>query len=110
MAGKKLYLVGRSLCNDQLTCNMLDMILLQKKLGITGQTIHLLQDGVTAAKKNGLFHDQMQKIINAGVTVTVQEEDLLARGDFPLIKGISKVNYSGTIDLIFQNEGICSNI
>ncbi|MHA1681484.1 MAG: DsrH/TusB family sulfur metabolism protein [Promethearchaeota archaeon] len=106
----KLYLIGRSLCEDALACNMLDMILLQASLKITGQHVHFLQDAVIAARDGSTFQKKLRDLMGAGVTISVQKEDVDARGQFPLVEGIKILTYGDAVDLIFHSQKLCSNI
>ncbi|MHA1792243.1 MAG: sulfurtransferase complex subunit TusB [Promethearchaeota archaeon] len=107
---EKLYLVGRSIFEDAFTCNILELILHQRDLGILGQHLHLLQDAVNAAKNGNAFSQKITHLIESGVPVSAQKEDIMARGNFNVVQGVEILSYEDLIDLIFDSEKICSDI
>ena len=107
---QKLYIVGRSIFEDYFTRNIVDMLLLQVELNIHDQHLHLIQDAVISAKKGNSLASKITTLIEKGVRVSVQKEDVLARGNFDLIPGVEINDYDALVDLIFDCEKICSNI
>ncbi|HME53634.1 MAG TPA: DsrH/TusB family sulfur metabolism protein [Candidatus Lokiarchaeia archaeon] len=105
-----LYLIGRSPAEDPFTRVLVDTILVLAKNGATGLHVHLLQDGVLAARKQGTWVSRILQMLDLSVVVTVQEEDVRARGSFELPEGCQKISYADIIDAIFDSERICSAI
>ena len=105
-----LYLIGRSPAEDPFTRVLIDTILVLAKNGATGQHVHLLQDGVLAARKEGTWVSRILQMLDQGVAVTVQEEDIRARGGFEIPDGARKISYADVIDVIFESERTCSDI
>lgn len=105
-----LYLIGRSPAEDPFTRVLIDTILIIAKNGASGQHVHLLQDGVLAARKEGTWVSRIVQLLDQGVKVTVQEEDVRARGNFEIPSDARKISYSDVIDIIFESERICSDI
>jgi sulfur relay protein TusB/DsrH len=104
-----LYLVGRSPADDPFTRILLDAIVLQAKNGAKDVHVHLLQDGVLAAKKGYTWESRVIQLIDNNVLVTVQAEDVQARGSFETTDGAKKVSYGDVIDAIFDSERVCSD-
>ncbi len=105
-----LYLIGRSPADDPFTRMLLDAIVLQTKNGAKDVHVHLLQDGVLAAKKGYTWESRIIQLLDNGVLVTVQSEDVLARGSFETTDGAKKASYGDIIDAIFDAERVCSDI
>jgi len=76
-----LYLIGRSPAEDPFTRSLFDTILVLAKNGATGLHVHLLQDGVLAARKEGTWVSRILQMLDQGI-----------------------------IDAIFAAERICSDI
>ncbi len=105
-----LYLIGRSPADDPFTRMLLDAIVLKAKNGAKDVHVHLLQDGVLAAKKGYTWESRIIQLLDNGVLVTVQSEDVLARGSFETTDGAKKASYGDTVDAIFDAERVCSDI
>ncbi|MEX2681892.1 MAG: DsrH/TusB family sulfur metabolism protein [Candidatus Sigynarchaeota archaeon] len=105
-----LYLVGRSPANDTFTRLLLDAIVLRARNGEKNVHVHLLQDGVLVAKKGYTWESRVIQLLDNGVLVTVQMEDVQARGNFETTNGVKKVPYGDVIDAIFDSERVCSDI
>lgn len=105
-----LYLIGRSPANDGFTRLLLDSIVLQAKNGAKNVHVHLLQDGVLAAKKGYTWESRVIQLLDNGVLVTVQSEDVQARGSFETTIGAKLVSYGDVVDAIFDSERVCSDI
>ena len=105
-----MYLIGRSPAEDPFTRYLLDTIVMQAKAGKTNQHVHLLQDGVLAAKKGSTWESRVIQLLDNGVKVTIQSEDVRARGNFKVPDGANLIVYSDVIDAIFDSERICSDI
>jgi sulfur relay protein TusB/DsrH len=105
-----LYLIGRSPAEDPFTRVLIDTILVLAKNGATGLHVHLLQDGVLAARNEGTWVSRILQMLDQSVAVTVQEEDVRARGSFEIPDGAAKISYAEMIDVIFESEKICSDI
>ncbi len=113
MVGKmitNLYLIGRSPASDNYTRLLLDSIVLQAKNGAKNVQVHLLQDGVLAAKKGYTWESRVIQLLDNGVLVTLQAEDVQARGSFETTDGAKKASYGDVIDAIFDSERVCSDI
>jgi sulfur relay protein TusB/DsrH len=105
-----IYLIGRSPAEDPFTRALVDTILVLAKNGAMKQHVHLLQDGVLAARKEGTWVSRILQMLDQGVKVTVQEEDVRARGNFEIPEDVVKISYPDVIDAIFDAERICSDI
>ncbi len=105
-----LYLVGRSPANDTFTRMLLDAIVLRAKNGEKDVHVHLLQDGVLTAKKGYTWESRVIQLLDNGALVTVQAEDVQARGCFDTTDGVKKASYGDVIDAIFGSERVCSDI
>jgi sulfur relay protein TusB/DsrH len=105
-----LYLVGRSPASDPFTRHLLDAIVLHAKNEAKNVHVHLLHDGVLAAKKGYTWESRIMQLLDNGVLVTLQEEDVRARGNFETTEGSKKVSYGDVINAIFDSECLCSDI
>jgi sulfur relay protein TusB/DsrH len=105
-----LYLVGHSPASDPFTRHLLDAIVLHARNGAKNMHVHLLQDGVLAAKKGYTWESRIIQLLDNGVLVTLQEEDVRARGNFETTEGSKKVSYGDVIDAMFDAERLLSNI
>jgi sulfur relay protein TusB/DsrH len=105
-----LYLIGRSPADDPFTRILLDAIVLQAKSGAKDVHVHLLQDGVLAAKKGYTWESRVIQLVDNGVLVTVQVEDIQARGNFETTDGSKKVSYGDVINAVFDSARVCSDI
>nr|MDO8117769.1 DsrH/TusB family sulfur metabolism protein [Candidatus Sigynarchaeota archaeon] len=109
---KKLYLAGNLACEHCHGGGIINLLMLQQESGISGsdQHVHLIQDAVVIAKVGNILESSVKQLLRGGTRISVQQEDIKARGSFQLIDGIDVVSYHGLIDLIFELEKICSSI
>nr|MDO8110710.1 DsrH/TusB family sulfur metabolism protein [Candidatus Sigynarchaeota archaeon] len=105
-----VYLIGRSPAEDPFTRHLLDSIVIQAKAGTAGQHIHLMQDGVLAAKRGSTWESRIIQLLDNHVAVTIQVEDVRARGNFGVPEGAKMISYHEAIDVIFDSERILSDI
>jgi len=74
-----------------------------------GGSLILIEDGVTAAVAGNAFSARLADA-SKNITLYVLASDLAARGfaDAELVEGVSKVDYTGFVDLVTQHERVHS--
>lgn len=103
-----LFLAGRSLSTLPPTGSVPDLV--HRLLATPGDNLeihlHLMEDAVLAARRGSWFEDTLRDFIARGVAITVQVEDVRARGSFPLVDGIGAIDLGGSVDLVFACDAV----